>query len=513
MKKHLISTFLAAVFLATSLSSCSSKPVHEIDKTKEHTPSTTVSTTSTQPTTTSVSVSETTTTTIPPVTTTVAAYSAPKRSSVPVEASSCFKNIEVDYDYINYQKATVKVKWDKIKSADKYFVYVDLLGFTCDSTYKAESTSSSCSVDFKSSAVKDDKIYIRLAAKINGKDEMFDFIFEIHKKTVIPAETTVATTKKTKTITKKPTVTQTTTKVTTTSTTKATTTSTAKTTSSKKTTTTQKVLSSPNSAYYDKKTGFTHLGTAGALDGKTAVVSIFADSGDYSWDFSNSKDKKTAKTMCDYLGIATDWLEEQSELWGRNAEFIYDWSKYPQLKYETELDADFYDNDDYANWYYDSWEYVDKHIDSLGIKKDLNADNVIYLMFFNSPIDAQVGNSARGYYESMPYPYEVAWIHCARKDNVTQPAAIAHEMLHLFGAPDLYIPSNNLTTQEYADHMKDIKSNDIMYTTYEDGWKYRYDIIPNDITEITAYYLGWTDTCGDVKKWKLGKSQHLPYME
>ena len=519
MKKKLISISVLAAFIITSLSACGQKPAFEKNKyttiqtsavtkvTETEEASSAISTTEASTTTSATTTTVKQTTTTAKATTTVV-YSAPKRSEIPVEASSYFKNISVDYDYINYNSATIKVEWDKIRNTDKYHVYVDLLGFTCDSTYKTEGTGTSYSVNVRPPVIKDDKLYVRLAAEVNGKYEMYDFIFDIRKKTMTSANGVAEVTTTAKTTAKKTTTKAKTPKVTTT----APKTTTKTTTTKKITTTTKKAPASPNSAYYNPTTGYTYLGSAGALDGKTAVVSIFADSGDCSWDFSNSQDKKTAKTMCDYLGIATDWMEEQSRLWGKNADFIYDWNKYPQLKYEAKLDADFYDNNDYANWYYDSWEYVDKHIDSLDIKKDLNVDNLIYLMFFNSPIDSQIGNSARGYYEGMPYSYEIAWIHCARRDNITQPAAIAHEMLHLFGATDLYLESDKIT-QKYVEYTKDHNNNDIMYTTYEDGWKYRYDTISNDISEITAYYIGWTDSCSDVKTYGLAKSQHLPYIK
>jgi len=517
MKKKFISISVLAAFVVISLSACGQKPAFEENKYTTIQTSAVTKTTETEEASSAVPTTEATTTTSAATTTikqttttakatTTAVYSTPKRSEIPVEASSYFKNISVDYDYINYNSGTVKVEWDKIRNADKYYIYVDLLGFTCDSTYKAEVTDTGCSVKIRPCIVKDDKLYVRLAAEVNGKDEMYDFIFDIHKRKITSANINTAVTTTAKTSAK------TTTKAKTTKVTTTPKTTTKMPATTKVTTTTRKASASPDSAYYNPSTGYTYLGSAGALDGKTAVVSIFADSGDYSWDFNSSQDKKTAKTMCDYVGIATGWMEEQSKLWGKDADFIYDWNKYPQLKYEAKLDANFYDNNDYANWYYDSWEYVDKHIDSLDIKKDLNVDNLIYLMFFNSPIDTQMGNSARGYYEGMPCPYEVAWIHCARKDNITQPAAIAHEMLHLFGAADLYLKSN-IITQKYVDYTKEYNKNDIMYTTYEDGWKYRYDAITNDISEITAYYIGWTDSCSDVKTYGLAKSQHLPYIK
>lgn len=60
--------------------------------------------------------------------------------------------------------------------------------------------------------------------------------------------------------------------------------------------------------------------------------------------------------------------------------------------------------------------------------------------------------------------------------------------------------------------------NEIMYTTFardENGNKYKvFDRITNDLTDITAYYVGWTDNVPpEVEKFGLVHSQHEYYKQ
>lgn len=71
-----------------------------------------------------------------------------------------------------------------------------------------------------------------------------------------------------------------------------------------------------------------------------------------------------------------------------------------------------------------------------------------------------------------------------------------HEILHAFGAPDLYTAdeygNNYGLTDELVDYIKNNLDNEIMYTTDRVTGECHYSSITNDLTEITAYYIGWT---------------------
>ena len=72
-------------------------------------------------------------------------------------------------------------------------------------------------------------------------------------------------------------------------------------------------------------------------------------------------------------------------------------------------------------------------------------------------------------------------------------SVVAHELLHLFGAEEMYDPAgrNEIAKQKY---LKDVML-----------WTESF-IARNEITEFTAYCIGWTDTipaiCYDPDWWK-----------
>ncbi len=74
----------------------------------------------------------------------------------------------------------------------------------------------------------------------------------------------------------------------------------------------------------------------------------------------------------------------------------------------------------------------------------------------------------------------------SRHDPVgSKSSVVAHEILHLFGAEDLYAPASRETLAGiyYPD--------DIMLSTH-------YTILSHHIGDVTAFYIGWTDEVPDV---------------
>ncbi len=89
------------------------------------------------------------------------------------------------------------------------------------------------------------------------------------------------------------------------------------------------------------------------------------------------------------------------------------------------------------------------------------------------------------------------------RENSTDGETYAHEILHLFGAPDLYEARQGIT-QEYVDHLEKTDSRDIMFNSYRGDW----DSGRVTFSELDAYYTGLTDRCEDVETYGLPKSQH-----
>ena len=242
-------------------------------------------------------------------------------------------------------------------------------------------------------------------------------------------------------------------------------------------------------------------GSAGSLRGRTAIVSIFTDDAGTSWDTEAEADREMMYDTLDNLRISTDYLSEQAAKYGSDADFIWDWDLYPDLYYTAEFQDSLIT--EYGDMYHVQSEWVVNNVDTTGLKDKYFADNVIYLFFFNTDFTNLVNPWYLGYSCSPDYYIEFCNIYVRFDDYfVTKPPTYAHEMMHCFGAHDLYY-ANEFITQEYVDHLNSTYSNDIMYTVYDSK------DIGNDFTDLDAYYVGITDHCDEVDKWNLAQSEHI----
>ena len=254
------------------------------------------------------------------------------------------------------------------------------------------------------------------------------------------------------------------------------------------------------------------LGSAKEMDGTTVVVSIFMDDSNTSWDFSNQEDRDTRSDCKQYMGVATDWLTEQCADYGVNSDFIYDWNQNIDLYMTGSINCDA--TDDYSNdLYYEEMEWVDGNVDSEAILSEYSADNIIYMMYINTEYSSQIPSCTYVCTSDSEYPYEIVTIYVRAYGEDESPATYAHEILHTFGAPDLYMADEDGTnygiTQEYVDELEEMQSNDIMFTTYDAVSQIPYyDHISNEFSEIIAYYVGLTDYSSVVEQWGFDRSEH-----
>lgn len=248
-------------------------------------------------------------------------------------------------------------------------------------------------------------------------------------------------------------------------------------------------------------------GNAVILDGKTAVVSIFANDYASEWDFSSETDIETRDKILSDLKIALDYITTESRKWGKNAEFIYDWGENPDLYAERNIPAEA------VSLSFDGQYYLEKNLtvtfDFDEILAKYNADNVVFLYHFNTAPDDYDGElDAAAFYNYEPM-YEAEFCVCPRHiyGKPITPSIYAHEILHLFGAPDYYglKDMKQTVTEEYIEFCAENHTNEIMFKS-----RCEDEPITSEIAEITAYYVGWTDYSEEAERFGLFRSQHLP---
>ncbi|MCH4191311.1 MAG: hypothetical protein LKF52_03300 [Butyrivibrio sp.] len=253
------------------------------------------------------------------------------------------------------------------------------------------------------------------------------------------------------------------------------------------------------------------LGTADTPDGTTLILPVLASDANTSWNLQQPRDQDTLENALTYLGIACNWLSSQSRKWGYQADFIYDWTTYPDLMHTGTFNTDLVNYND--NMDTSVWNYIDQHVDTKALMQKYHADNIIYMLLINTPSDNNVTSCTRNWYAGMEYPYEVCYMYLHCDGYEESPAAYAHEILHTFGAVDLYTadPEFHITDHFINDYVKKEDANDIMYTCYNEATgDSEYHLISNKLTALDAYYIGWTDASDVVSAWHLTPSEHLP---
>ena len=240
-------------------------------------------------------------------------------------------------------------------------------------------------------------------------------------------------------------------------------------------------------------------GTADSIMGKTLVVSIYTDDATTSWNLLNEIDQYNMDDSLNNLKIATSWLEEQVDNYNNKAKFIYDWKKYPDLKYTAKFSDITFKEDNFGNDY-EQRMWIRNNIDILSLKKKYRYDNIVFMFLVNMQSVEDVYPRSNAHNNE----WDLDIINLFVQNNIyyTTSAVYAHEILHLFGVPDLYKAGYKIN-QKYVDYVKEKRHNDIMnYTgkTLE---------VTNTFSKLDAYYAGLIDECAEVKEWNLGKSDHI----
>ena len=246
-------------------------------------------------------------------------------------------------------------------------------------------------------------------------------------------------------------------------------------------------------------------GSAGLLTEPTVLVSVYINdaAGGRVWT-ENAK----AETR-QYLATAVQWLHEQAETYGQTLNLYYDdgtansslcRSYTPHAAVRGGRDSD--ESDALLT----ELDAVSATLDTAALQQTYGTDRIAFLYFlpvsgasFTMVHYADDGDDY--YYEySCLYRYDVY----AADGESESPATYAHEILHLFGAPDLYEGSGDpYVDRALIDYVAETYPDDIMVSTYEDDGSSRFDAITKEISPLTAYCLGLTDTCPELAQFPL----------
>lgn len=230
----------------------------------------------------------------------------------------------------------------------------------------------------------------------------------------------------------------------------------------------EEVLGKPRSSY--------GLGSAEYLKGKNLLFSLYVDTIESSWE-EEEKEETLSK-----LKLAARYIEDAAKEYHNNTELVCDWQKNEDLTGNAEVNfaindkVDFEDrlDEEIAIW-------VEEKIDFEQLMEEHHANGIALMVFVNNP-----GGSYAIVFDGIDNPKESLVLFSE------EPASVyAHEILHVFGAHDLY--RNAEYTSEVTDYIKKVYPLEIMYTVTDSDGAIYDDRIINMVSPVTAYHLGWID--------------------
>ena len=235
-------------------------------------------------------------------------------------------------------------------------------------------------------------------------------------------------------------------------------------------------------------------GSGDTLTGNIPVISIYVNDANYTWTDSK-KDNRTYEHTIEYLDIACEYLMNEAAKWGKELNLYYDFYEDEDLGYSLTIESDA------VNDYYSSdceiWYFIENSIDVGAIQEKYDADSVAIMVYLNTDKSIEEVSCTTCFYGgyALDSVYEFSYMYMHSNGEEETPAAFAHEMMHQFSAIDLYQEDDDIgLSEEEVEIIETEYANDIMYTTYEEyTWIPIYDSITNEISELDAYYIGWTD--------------------
>jgi len=246
-------------------------------------------------------------------------------------------------------------------------------------------------------------------------------------------------------------------------------------------------------------------GSAKALEGRSVLVSIFLSRENPGWSAEG------ISRSANYLQIAADFLVSSGAGYGKDIELIHDFEANPDLRYDMFYDGEFgfhteadISTEDpklkeLTNAAID--EFIEDNIPYMALADKYGTDSIGYVVFVDKgegvsfAFQKLVGASAKRYHEKAIITGKI----------LQSPSTMAHEILHLFSAVDLYVKSATFGVDEaIMEYTKANYSNEIMLGgwSYDSSGKVQYDKISKEITPLTAYCIAWLPTIPELTQFK-----------
>lgn len=204
------------------------------------------------------------------------------------------------------------------------------------------------------------------------------------------------------------------------------------------------------------------------------------------------------------LAVAVDWIGEQAAEYNAAPTLYYGEDLMTVVSYNPGFVGG--EDSDEGQAFYEDMDAVCGSLRTRELAEAYGTSNIGFLVFL--PVSGCSFTMVH-YLEDGGYYFNEYC--CLYKENVffdpgtfDGPAVYAHEILHLFGAPDLYNGSNDLfVTEELVDYVAENWPDEIMQDTYAPDGSLTYGEIDKIIGPLTAYRLGLSDSFPGMERFPL----------
>lgn len=226
------------------------------------------------------------------------------------------------------------------------------------------------------------------------------------------------------------------------------------------------------------------IGSASILKGRNILVSLFLTTPDNT--FTEEEKQKCLQRLKD----AAIYIEETASDYGVKTEFILDWSEESSrdLYMEKKVDFSIRDDSDFMDALDNAFaEWTEEDLSYEKLLQEYGADGIATCMFVNAP-----GRSYAIVYDGVDNIRESLVMFIRNDKGTEETAAVyAHEILHVFGAHDLY--KGEEYSRAVTDYIAANYPDEIMRSVDGEGK------ISEQISRITAYHLGWIDEIPEIE--------------
>lgn len=240
-------------------------------------------------------------------------------------------------------------------------------------------------------------------------------------------------------------------------------------------------------------------GSAGVLENKSVLINIFISDKKAKWSVKSRREANKK------VSLACQYLKKEGKKYKKNVELISDPNQNEDLAYEYKCPFIIKDSMKNQNRLYKKvTAYIQKNIDLTAIRTKYETDSIGFLLHVNK---SGVSSTQIHYMQDKTKTFfECSTLFSKYERKPEGAATYAHEILHLFGARDLYCssPVDGLS-KAYIKHILKRFPNDIMFSTYTSKGKTLKYRITNEISRNTAYFLGWKKDIPERKKYAIPK--------